>query len=52
MLKFERNSQGVWVEKSRVVGVKRLEFLLDFLGKRNIIKRVKETPRRVVQGGS
>ena len=41
MLKFERNSQGVWVEQARVVGFRKLKFLLDFLGKRSIIKRVK-----------
>jgi hypothetical protein len=52
MLKFERNSRGVWVEQERVVGVKKLNFLLDFLGKRSIIKRVKEIPRKVILGGS
>jgi hypothetical protein len=38
MLRFERNEQGLWVEKERSVGVKRLDFLLDFLGKRSIIQ--------------
>ncbi len=42
MLKFERNEQGVWVEKERSVGLKKLDFLLDFLGKRSIIQRLRQ----------
>jgi len=52
MLKFERNERGEWVEKGRVVGVKKLDFLLDFLGKRGIIKKTIEMPRRIIMGGS
>ena len=42
-LKFERDEQGKWVEVGRIVGLRQLNFLLDFLGKRSIIKRVKES---------
>jgi hypothetical protein len=51
-LKFERDKQGKWVEVGRIVGLRQLNFLLDFLGKRSIIKRVKEIPRKVILGGS
>ena len=51
MLKFEKNSEGVWVERERVVGFRKLDFLLDFLGKRGIIRRVKDIPRGVIQSG-
>ena len=40
-LKFERDKQGKWVEVGRIVGLKKLDFLLDFLEKRSIIRRVK-----------
>ena len=40
-LKFERDKQGKWVEVGRIVGLRQLNFLLDFLGKRSIIRRVK-----------
>ena len=44
MLKFVRNEQGDWVEKERVVGLKKLDFLIDFLGKRGIIKKMIKRP--------
>jgi thiol-disulfide isomerase/thioredoxin len=52
ILKFTRDKRGDWVVKDRMVGFQKLDFLLDFLGKRSIIKRVKEIPRKVILGGS
>ena len=49
-LKFERDKQGKWVEVGRIVGLRQLDFLLDFLGKRSIIQKVRKLPRQVISG--